>query len=181
MTIILKHNENDINEGPMTNSLLNICTSPAVIIKSIILGMFIGSGLTAINQFNWLVGNGSLDLFRMLLAYITPFTVILVSQGFGIQKANIAMQEKAVKDYGVLKILGGYGIVFRALVMGGLSGILSFLFFSLFHIAQGSVAIYPPLNMTVPAVVLPVLFGVFSQVVSFRKTIKDKSPFTMRH
>ena len=61
----------------------------AVLLRSAIVAVVIGSILTLINQSAWVVGSDPLQLLQLILVFVTPFVVVAVSQVAGARRAHI--------------------------------------------------------------------------------------------
>ncbi|MDC0935109.1 hypothetical protein OAS39_02400 [Pirellulales bacterium] len=55
----------------------------AVVLRSAIVAVVIGSILTLINQYGWIMGSEPLQLLQLILVFVLPFLVIAISQVVG--------------------------------------------------------------------------------------------------
>ena len=69
-------------------------STSGVLRRSAILALIIGSALTWINQFDALFGSDTIQILPLLLAYLTPFAVIAISQLAAIRRAWVDAKKK---------------------------------------------------------------------------------------
>jgi len=144
-----------------------------VIKRSAIIAMIIGSALTVINQTDAIFGNAEFQFGRMALAFLTPFLVVSVSQVFGISAACKAVSQNTGKHLGFFMTLFSHGILVRSVVMGLIAGGANTAFAVITNMSAGQHLNQWPLDLILPAVFLPVIFGAIAQVFSFRRTVSQ--------
>jgi len=143
----------------------------AVVLRSAIVAVIIGGVLTLINQPGWVAGDHRLQLLPFILVFVTPFVVVAISQVVAARRAfTDAMRNGAsASTEGFIATSISHGIPARALaiglIVGSVNAIISLAgaLLDSSHLAQVSVA---PLGQ---AYALPLLFGVLSQTISYRR------------
>ncbi len=143
----------------------------AVFLRSAIVAVVIGSVLTLINQSGWVVGSDPLQLLPFILVFVTPFVVVAISQVAAARRAfmDAARHGAPTSPEGFVATTISHGIPARALAIGLIIGsvnaiiILAGALLNSGDLAAVSVA---PLGQ---AYVLPLLFGVLSQTISYRR------------
>jgi hypothetical protein len=144
----------------------------AVIIRATIVAVVIGSLLTIVNQSGWLTGNEPPQVLQLILVFLLPFAVVLVSQVAGIRQANVESAESAIRERveNVLQTLIAHGIPARAIAIGLVFGsVNAVLTLANAYLAAGnieSIAVVP----LAQAYTLPFVFGLLSQTISYRRT-----------
>lgn len=146
-----------------------------VLVRAFAVALILGSILTAINQPEAVFGTLTLDLLPLTLVYITPFAVVTLSQILGIRQA--LREGKPLPDgENFLATMVAHGIPPKAVLTGLLAGTLNTsitLFVAL--IGTGSLADVP-IPLLVQAYCLPVLFGLLSQAISYRRASARLEP-----
>jgi hypothetical protein len=136
--------------------------------RAFVVALILGSILTAINQPGAILGAASLDLLPFTLVYITPFVVVTASQILGIRQA--LRDGRPLPDgEDFLATVWAHGIPSKALLTGLLVGTVNTAITvaaALFE--TGSLADIP-LPLLFQAYTLPVLFGLLSQTISYRR------------
>lgn len=146
---------------------VSILTAP-IVARAFAVALILGSTLTAINQPAAILGAASLDLLPFALVYITPFVVVTASQLLGIRRALSDGQPLPAGE-GFLATVLAHGIPSKALLTGLLVGTVNTAITAAAAlIATGSLAGIP-LPLLVQAYTLPVLFGLLSQAISYRR------------
>ncbi len=147
----------------------------AVILRAGVVALILGSTLTLINQFDAVFGTGKIDLIRLCLVYATPFIVVTISQLLGAQRAarDAAQQIPAVfAPDSLLTSALSHGIPMRAVVVGALVGSANTAIVAAATFAQHGDLSTLPTALIGQAFVLPVLFGLLSQAISYRRTAR---------
>ena len=145
-----------------------------VLRRSMILGLIIGSALTLINQFEALFGSETIQILPLALMYMTPFAVITISQITAIRQAwlNGKAEQAARKSETFLATIMAYGIPVRgvkiSLIVGSFNSALILL--EGYSNTAGIVAV--PIGLFVQVYALPIVFGVFSQAIAYRRAVK---------
>jgi hypothetical protein len=142
--------------------------SHAVVLRSAIVAVVVGSVLTLINQPAWAAGNAPLQILPLILVFVTPFAVVAVSQIVAERRAftNAARHGSTARRESFFTTTISHGIPARALkvglIVGSINAIIS-LADAFLH--SGDIA----LVSLGQAYVLPLLFGVLSQAISYRR------------
>jgi len=143
----------------------------AIFRRSMIVAVVIGSILTLINQFGWVVGNDPLQLLPLILVFLLPFALVTIAQISGAHRAHLdfVRHGMSTRPESFLTTAVSHGIPARAatisLFIGSLNVIitLSGTFFRSGDVMAVSIA---PLAQ---AYALPLLFGILSQAISYRR------------
>jgi hypothetical protein len=142
-----------------------------IFIRASIVAIIIGSILTAINQYDWIVGRGSLQLLPLILVFLLPFAVVTVAQLAGVKQARIdaAASNATVSPESFITTMAGHGIPARAVVIGLIFGSLNAIVVLTNAILFSGDLAAVPLVPLAQAYVLPFLFGALSQTFSYRR------------
>ncbi len=143
----------------------------AVFLRSAIVAVVIGSVLTLINQSGWVVGSEPLQLLPFILVFVTPFVVVTISQVAAVRRAFIdaARHGTHASPEGFVTTAISHGIPTRALAIGLIIGSLNAIIIlagALLHSGDLAAVSLAPMGQ---AYVLPLLFGVLSQAISYRR------------
>lgn len=142
--------------------------------RAAIIALILGSILTVANQWAALFGNQSIQFLPLILVYVTPFVVVTVSQVVGIRKAfadvlkanNINFRKEQL-----LLTLVRHGIPLRALSLGLIVGVLNTTIVTTIILSNGGSISDLPVQLLAQSYVLPLLFGLVSQSISYRRAI----------
>ena len=143
-----------------------------IVLRSTIVAVVFGSILTFINQPGWVSGNEPLQLLPFMLVYLTPFAVVILAQIAGVRQAHIdsSGQGMPLNPEGLITTIVSHGISARAVVIGAGFGSLN----AILNVADefsrsGDLAALEiaPLGQ---AYVLPLVIGLVSQAISYRRT-----------
>jgi hypothetical protein len=149
-----------------------------IFIRASIVAVVVGSILTVINQYDWIVGGSSLQLLPLILVFLLPFAVVTVGQIVGVRQARIdAAVSATVSPESLTTTMVGHGIPARAVVIGLVFGSLNAIIVltnALLH--SGDLAVVPLVPLA-QAYVLPFLFGALSQTLSYRRYRSESSRF----
>jgi hypothetical protein len=154
-------------------------TMIVIFIRAAIIAAIIGSILTAINQYDWIVGRGSLQLLPLILVFLLPLAVVIVGQIVGVRQARIDVtaHKATVSSEGFFATMVRHGIPARAVVIGLVFGSLNaIIVLTNAHLRSGDLAAVPLVPLA-QAYVLPFLFGVLSQTFSYRRYRSKSSRF----
>lgn len=143
-----------------------------IFIRSAIVSVGLGSTLTLINQHGWIAGSDPLQLLPLILVFLTPFAVVLVAQVAGVRQAHIDSVGHGApagpEDFATT--IASHGIPTRAvaigLVFGSFNAILS-VADELLRSGDLTAVSVAPLGQ---AYVLPLVFGLLSQAISYRRS-----------
>ena len=146
--------------------------SASIALRAAVIALGLGSVLTLANQAGAIFGAEKLQLLPMVLVYATPFVVVAVSQLLGIQRAVLDARSGAPNrpaDESFLSTVLSHGIPLRALRLGLLvGGFNAFLVIAVALQQQGGLSAVP-WALLGQALCFPVLFGMLSQAVSYRR------------
>ena len=158
------------NEQPLELRWLPFATR-AIILRAIIVAVILGSILTLINQSGWVAGSDPLQLLQLILVFLIPFAVVLVSQVAGFRQARIDSVEHAAhgSPEGFINTVVSHGIPARAvaigLVFGSVNAALTMADAFLTSGDHAAISVVP----LAQAYALPFLFGLVSQAISYRR------------
>ena len=143
----------------------------AVLLRAAIVAVVIGSVLTLINQSGWVMGSDPLQLLPLVLVFVTPFVVVMISQVVGVHRAHIDATRPGVpaSPEGFLGTTISHGIPARAVAIGLIIGSINAII-----IVAGALSRSGDLATVSGALLgqvyaLPLLFGVLSQTISYRR------------
>ena len=142
-----------------------------ILARSVVVAVVLGSVLTFINQRGWIAGNDSLQLLPFILVYLIPFAVVLVAQVAGVRQAHLEATDpdEIPSPIRVIDTMTSHGIPARAvligLVFGSLNAALS-VAVEFLHSGDLAALEVAPLGQ---AYVLPLVFGLLSQTISYRR------------
>ena len=143
--------------------------SVAVLGRAGAVALCLGTVLTLVNQFDAIFGAEALQVLSLLLVYATPFAVVTISQALGIQRAVQDARDGVRSDPTLLSTALNHGIPLRALTLGLLAGAINTAFVlgtALPHLGDPGAV---PWTSLAQAFILPVLFGIFSQAIAYRR------------
>ena len=146
----------------------------SVLRRSAILALIIGSTLTWINQFDALFGSDTIQVLPLLLAYVTPFAVIAISQLAGIRQARRDARKELIPRTTENLVATAFldGIPARAVTIGLTIGTINAaIILSGALVSTGDIGAAPAL-LLVQVYTLPVLFGFLSQAVSYQRAAR---------
>lgn len=142
--------------------------SAPILARALAVALILGSILTAINQPGFFSGASAFEVLPLALVYITPFAVVTLSQILGIRQA---LRDGKPLSGGerFLATIFAHGIPARAAWTGFLVGTINgAITVSAALIATGNLTDIPA-PLLVQAYTLPVLFGLLSQAISYRR------------
>lgn len=142
--------------------------SSSFLARAFVVALILGSILSAINQPGAVFGATKLDLLSFALVYITPFVVVTLSQIMGVLQAR-RDDRPLPNGERFLDTVWAHGIPAKAVLTGLLVGTVNAsisLTAALFE--TGSLAGIP-VPLLIQAYTLPVLFGLLSQAISYRR------------
>ncbi len=143
----------------------------ATFLRATIIAMIIGSVLTLVNQPGWVVGSDSLRLLPLAQVFLTPFAVVTVSQVVGARQAYADFIQHGVpaSPESFMATLASHGIPARAVAIGLIFGSLNAITViaaALLRSGDLAAVSVAPLGQ---AYVLPLLFGLLPQAISYRR------------
>lgn len=169
MTTTTRAYETD-KERPLELRWLSLATR-AIFLRAAIVAVIIGSILTLINQPGWVIGSDPLRLLPLVLVFLTPFAVVTVAQVAGVRRAHIDSVGRGApaSPEGFMTTIGSHGIPTRAVAIGLVFGSLNaIIVFADALLRLGDIATVSVVPL-VQAYVLPLLFGLLSQAISYRR------------
>ncbi len=137
-----------------------------------IVALILGSVLTLANQSGAIFGGGRIQVLPLVLVYLTPFVVVTVSQVLGIRRALRDArrgQASAFTRDAFLATAISRGIPLRALLLGLIVGTVNTSIVISAALMDGGDLTDLPTAVIGQAFVLPMLFGLVSQAISYRR------------
>ena len=145
-----------------------------IIRRSAIVAVVIGTILTLTNQTAAVLGRQPFQFLPLVLSFVTPFIVVAISQLLGIKKALSDMKQSdksGTQTEGFIAAAFGHGIPLRALIVSLIIGsINSGIIISVTLMEAGNLANLP-FALMAQAYILPALFGILSQAITYRRTL----------
>ncbi len=144
----------------------------AIFLRATFVAVVIGSVLTLINQSGWVAGSEPLQLLPLIMVFLTPFAVVTSAQLVGVRQAHVDSVGSGApaRPEGFIATTVSHGIPARAvaigLVFGSLNAVIA-LADALFRSGDLTAVFVAPLGQ---AYALPLLFGVLSQAISYRRS-----------
>ncbi len=139
-----------------------------------LVALLLGSVLTLVNQSGALFGTDTIRVLPLVLVYLTPFVVVAISQVLAVRRATYDTRSapaQAHYDNAFLATALSHGIPLRALLLAVGTGTLNTSLVAVAALmANGSLSNIP-VALSVRAFVLPLLFGVISQAISYRRAM----------
>lgn len=134
----------------------------------------LGSVLMLTNQSGAIFGNDKVQVLPLFLVYLTPFVVVIVSQVLGTLRAMSDARSTnafAYRGKAFFSTAISHGIPFRALLVASVIGTATTWIVALAALmAHGTVSNLPTAQI-LQAFALPMLFGLVSQTISYRRTV----------
>jgi len=143
----------------------------AVFIRSAVLALSIGAALTLTNQSGAVFGADTFDIIPLFMVFVTPFVVVTISQTTAIRRAflDAKKQRLPTERSRFLATALANGIPERALSVGLAVGTVNTAIILTETILHTGGLAAAPVAMIGQVYVLPILFGVLSQTVSYRR------------
>ena len=142
--------------------------------RAFLVALGLGTVLTLINQPGAILGVDPVQVLSLILVYLTPFVVVTISQVLGVHRATMDLRSgraPAPHNNVFLTTAMSHGIPLRALLVALLIGSMStFVVASGIFVANGTLSDMPIL-LTMQAFALPMLFGLISQTISYRRAV----------
>ena len=143
-----------------------------VIRRAGIVALILGSVLTLANQSAAIFGGASVQVLPIVLVYLTPFVVVTISQVLGIRRAlSDAGRDRAsvVPRDAFLATTISRGIPLRSFLLGLIVGTVNTSIVISAALMDGGNLADLPTALIGQAFVLPMLFGLVSQAISYRR------------
>ena len=145
-----------------------------VLSRAFIVALVLGSVLTLINQPNALFGGAEVQVLPLVLVYLTPFIVVAISQALGSHRAIREAQFDngwPRQDDGFIETAMSHGIPLRALFLATIIGVTNTLITGLTQLVSSGTLSDLPTAVIGQAFILPLLFGLISQTISYRRAV----------
>ncbi len=145
----------------------------AVFLRSAIVAVVVGSVLTLTNQSGWVVGSDPLQLLPFILVFVTPFVVVTISQVAAVRRAFIdAVRHGApASPEGFIATTISHGIPARAVAIGLIIGSISAIIILAGALLRSGDLAVVSVALLGQVYALPLLFGVLSQAISYRRAV----------
>jgi|GEM_PF-1095159 len=157
-------------ESPTVVSLI----SKDILRRAFFIALILGSVLTLANQSGAIFGRDTVQVLPLVLVYLTPFVVITVSQVLGLRRATLDAQSGhafAQDDAAFFLTVVSHGIPLRAFLVALVVGTANTsIVASNSLMASGSLSNLPT-ALIMQAFALPMMFGLVSQAVSYRRAV----------
>ena len=158
-----------VSEQPRLASLVNA----DVIRRAGIAALVLGTALTLVNQSGAIFGQGAVQFLPLLLVYITPFVVVAFSQILGARRAHQdARSLQAFARESFVTSALSHAIPLRSVTMGVLVGSVNTSIVVFAAIMDGADLADLPTALIGQTFVLPMLFGLLSQTISYRRAAR---------
>ena len=149
----------------------------AVLKRALILALVIGSMLTLVNQSTALFSDAIFERLPLVLAFMTPFLVITISQLVATHQAvsDTVRGQTTATNMPFVTTLFAHNIPLRALVIALFSGVAtSLLVLGRIYFQTGAIS-NAPLPLLIQAYLLPFLFGALSQALTYRRYLASSA------
>lgn len=163
------------NERPGHLSLIDA----NVIRRAGIVAIVLGSVLTLANQPGAFFGQDAIKILPLVMVFLTPFIVVTISQVLGIRRAlmDASPYPGPASHHGsFLTTAVSHGIPIRSFLVGLVVGITSTFIVAIATLLDGGTLADLPIALNVQAFVLPMLFGLISQAISYRRVASASTP-----
>jgi hypothetical protein len=150
---------------------LRLASRP-IFLRSTIVAVVLGSILTLINQPGWVSGSAQLQLLPLILVFLTPFAVVMVAQVAGVRQAHIdsAGQKALGNPEGFITTITSHGIPARAAAIGLVFGSMNAILSVADEISRSGDLAAVDVAPLGQAYVLPLVFGLVTQAISYRRS-----------
>jgi len=157
---------------PEEPSLASLVTAD-VIRRAAIVALILGTALTLANQSGAIFGEDAVQILPLLLVFITPFIVVAFSQILGIHRAHLdarGVQTSPPESFAATAL--AHAIPLRSAATGVIVGSANTAITALAALTDGAGLADIPTAPIGQAFVLPMLFGLLSQTISYRRTAR---------
>ncbi len=146
--------------------------------RAAIVAIVLGSILTLANQQTAIFGDGHIDLLQLTLVYVTPFVVVTISQTLGIRRATIDAghaQSVLIAPHrgSFFETAISHGIPARSFFVGIAVGSLSAAIGASATLDGGGSLQELQITPILQAFILPMIFSLISQAISYRRTTRS--------
>ena len=177
-------NDPDAVAYPGPPGLAAIVRGKGLVRRAAIIALAIGSALAAINQTEAVAGAAAFDIASLALGYLTPFAVVVISQVLGIRagfrEAAVA-RPAAIGDEPFLRTALSHGIPVRAVSVALATGTILTAIMAGLTVAAGGDPYQLPLDQVGQVYALPLVFGLISQSVAYRRAKGGDQRFSQKH
>ena len=145
----------------------------AVLKRSLLLALIIGGMLTLVNQSVALFSDALFERLPLVLAFVTPFVVITISQLGATHQAvsDVIRGQTSATNRPFITTLVAHNIPFRAMVIGLITGGANSLLILISTFSQTGDITNAPLPLLIQVYVLPFVFGALSQALAYRRCV----------
>lgn len=143
--------------------------------RAAVVALILGSILALINQSGAIFGSDDIRPLSLALVFLTPFVVVTISQVLGARQAALDARRgktSASARETFVETALAHGIPSRSLFVGLLAGSVNATVITTMALLEGGDLSTVPLSLLGQAFILPVLFGVLSQAITYRRTVK---------
>jgi hypothetical protein len=143
----------------------------SIFVRATIVAIVLGTILTLANQSGWVNGDEPLNISQLILVFLLPFGVVATAQIAGAYQAAIdaSVQRNSRFSESLFTTVISHGIPARAiviaLVFGGINAVVTISELLWLSGSLASLSIVP----LAQAFVLPLVFGLLSQTVTYRR------------
>ncbi len=152
--------------------LLSIAGSYGIVRRAAVLALVIGSVLTLLNQQEALFGDAPLALAPFILVYLTPFVVVVLSQVFGTRTLFLEVangRPKGLNKESFAATALSHGIPLRVVTVAlGVGTAMTPVIAGLTLLDGGDLS-RVPLAQIGQVYALPLIFGLLSQTLAYRR------------
>ncbi len=145
-----------------------------IVSRAFFVALVLGSVLTLVNQPNAIFRGAAVQILPLVLVYLTPFIVVTISQALGshraIREAQFGLGGTRRND-GFFVTAMSHGIPMRALFLAAIVGITNTLITALSLLVSSGTLSNLPTTILGQAFILPMLFGLISQTISYRRAV----------
>ena len=155
---------------PTFASLIN----KGVLSRAFVVAFVLGSILTLVNQPTAVFGGMAVQVLPLVLVYLTPFIVVTLSQALGSYRAAREARfgyGRSRQDDGFIVTALSHGIPLRALFLAIFVGVTNTIIAGLEQLVSIGTLSEMPKTLIGQAFVLPMLFGLISQTISYRRAV----------
>lgn len=157
-------------ENPTFASLI----SKDILRRALFIAFVLGSVLTLANQSGAIFGSDTVQVLPLVLVYLTPFVVITVSQVLGLRRATLDAESGlalARPHDAFLATAVSHGIPRRALLVALIIGTANTSIVASSALMSNGYISNLPTALIVQAFALPMMFGLVSQTISYRRAV----------
>lgn len=155
---------------------LSSFVNTAVVRRAGAVALILGSILTLVNQTDALIGENRLQVLPLATAYVMPFVDAAMSQVLGVRQARreICQRHEAKFSQDIFfRTALSHGIPARALLLALTIGAANTMIFVGTALSGGGPFSAAPIGQ---GFILPMLFGLMSQAVAYRRVINGFTP-----